>query len=185
MLSDGHISQRSPKSNARFVFAQSGKPEKREYFNLVLSLMLPFCTIGYVPYSKFWKDSRHNVEYSSISLTTMQLPCFIELRSIWYLDKVKIVPSNIKDLLTPIALAHWIMGDGSKHNEGLHLSVYSFSKSNVDLLVNALTNKFNISCSLHNTDKGSRIYINKSSTNILRPLIVEHFVPSMKYKLGI
>lgn len=42
MLSDGHISQRSPKSNARFVFAQSGKPEKREYFNLVLSLMLPF-----------------------------------------------------------------------------------------------------------------------------------------------
>src|ERR1700679_1458186 len=52
MLRDGHISQRSPKSNARFVFAQSGKPEKREYFNLVLSLMLPFCTIGYVPYSK-------------------------------------------------------------------------------------------------------------------------------------
>jgi len=58
--------------------------------------MLPFCTIGYVPYSKIWKDSRHNVEYSSISLTTMQLPCFIELRSIWYLDKVKTVPSNIK-----------------------------------------------------------------------------------------
>jgi len=29
MLSDGHISQRSPKSNARFVFAQSGKPEKK------------------------------------------------------------------------------------------------------------------------------------------------------------
>jgi hypothetical protein len=27
-LSDGHIPQRSPKGNARFVFAQSGKPEK-------------------------------------------------------------------------------------------------------------------------------------------------------------
>lgn len=48
-LHDGHISQRSPKSNARFVFTQSGKPEKNEYFNLVLSLMLPFCTTGYVP----------------------------------------------------------------------------------------------------------------------------------------
>lgn len=89
--------------------------------------MLPFCTIGYVPYSKTWKDSRHNVGYRSISLTFMQLPCFIELRSILYLDKVKIVPFNIKYLLTPIALAHLIMGDGSKHNEGLHLSVYSFS----------------------------------------------------------
>ena len=28
MLSDGHISQISPKSKARFVFSQSGKPEK-------------------------------------------------------------------------------------------------------------------------------------------------------------
>lgn len=64
--------------------------------------------------------------------------------SIWYLDNVKIVPSNIKELLTPIALAHWIMGDESKHNEGLHLNVYSFSTSYVKLLVSALTNNFNI-----------------------------------------
>jgi len=115
----------------------------------------------------------------------MQLPCFNSLRSVWYVDNIKIVPSNIKELLTPIALAHWIMGDGSKHNEGLHLSVYAFSTSEVELLVYALTQIFNINCSLHNTDKGSRIYINKASTDILRPLVVEHFVPSMKYKLGI
>ncbi len=136
--------------------------------------MYPFCTIGYVPYSKFWKDSRNNVEYSSIYLTTMQLPCFTTLRSIWYVDNIKI----------PIALAHWIMGDGNKHNEGLHLSVYLFSTSDVELLVSALTNKFNLTCSLHNTDKGSRININKALTDILRPLVVEHFVPTMKYKLG-
>jgi len=68
----------------------------------------------------------------------------------------------------------------------VYILVFTLSQNKiVDLLVSALTNKFNISCSLHNTDKGSRIYINKSSTNILRPLIVEHFVPSMKYKLGI
>ncbi len=58
------------------------------------------------------------------------------------------------------------MGDGSKHNEGLHLSVYSFSTSDVDLLISALTNNFKFSCSLHNTNKGARIYINKTSTNI-------------------
>jgi hypothetical protein len=54
ILNDGHISQRqrSPKSNARFFFAQSGKPEKKEKFNLVLFLMLLFCTISYVPYFK-------------------------------------------------------------------------------------------------------------------------------------
>jgi hypothetical protein len=94
------------------------------------------------------------------------------------------VPSNIHELLTPIALAHWIMGDGSKQNEGLHLSVYAFSPTDVDLLINALTTNFNITCSLHNTDKGPRIYINKASTNVLRPLVIDYFVPSMKYKLG-
>jgi len=77
------------------------------------------------------------------------------------------------------------MGTGSTQNEGLHLSVYSFSTSDEDLLVSALINNFNISCSLYNTNKGSRMYINKASTNNLRPLVLEHFVPSMKYKLGI
>ena len=54
------------------------------------------------------------------------------------------------------------MGDESKNNEGLHLSVDSFSTSYVDLLVSALINNFNIYCSLHNTKKGARIYINKA-----------------------
>lgn len=60
------------------------------------------------------------------------------------------------------------MGDVSQHNEGLHLSVYSFSTSDVDLLVSALTNNFNISCSWHNTNKGAKIYIHKASTNTIR-----------------
>lgn len=60
------------------------------------------------------------------------------------------------------------MGEGSQHNEGLQLSIYSISTSYVDLLINALTNKLNISCSLHNTNKGARIYINKASPNNLR-----------------
>ena len=64
MLSGGHISQRFSSGNARFVFTQSGKSEKQEYFNLVLSIMLPFCTIGYFPYFKTWTDLKSNVEYS-------------------------------------------------------------------------------------------------------------------------
>lgn len=107
LLSDGHIAQRSSKSgNARFTFSQSGKPEKREYFDFVLSLMLPFYSIGYRPYIKNWVDFRYNTSYTSITLTTLTLPCFAELRALWYLNGIKIVPQNIIELLTPIALAH-------------------------------------------------------------------------------
>lgn len=184
MLSDGHIAQRSITGNARFVFVQSGKPAKREYFNFVLTLLIPFCSANYTPYIKEWYDNKQDKMYNSISLTTMQLPCFTVLRSLWYKEAIKIVPLNIQELLTPIALAHWIMGDGSKQNEGLHLSVYAFSQSNVDLLTDALKNRYGLHCTIHTTERGPRIYINKNSVNILRPIILAHIVPSMQYKLS-
>lgn len=185
MLSDGHIQQRSITGNSRFIFAQSGKPEKHEYFNLVLEIMRPFCNANYVPYAKEWIDIRSNTIYSSISLTTMQLPCFTSLRNIWYSNSIKIVPLNIKEMLTPLALAHWIMGDGSKQNEGIHLSVYAFTPSDVELLITALNERYNIKCSIHDTEKGARIYVNKKNMEILKPLVSSHIVPSMKYKIGL
>jgi len=75
--------------------------------------------------------------YSSISVTTMQLPCWTVLRYI--LETIKIIPLNIQELLTPNA--HWIKGDCSKQNEGLHLSVYAFSQTNVDLLTDTLKHR--------------------------------------------
>ena len=183
MLSDGHIQLRSNSSNARFSFCQSGKIEKLEYFNLVLSLFLRFCTKNYKPYLKKWKDKKTNIIYSSISLTTMQLPCFNELRNLWYFNNIKIVPKNIKMLLNNIALAHWVMGDGSYQNGGLHLSVYSFSKTDIKLLIEALEENFNLQVSVHKHEKGDRLYINKNSMEILRPQIKNYIVPSMLYKI--
>jgi hypothetical protein len=67
--------------------------------------MKPFLTVGYIPYIKEWYDSKQDTVYSSISLTTMQLPCFTQLRFLWYVNGIKIIPKNIQKLLTPIALA--------------------------------------------------------------------------------
>jgi hypothetical protein len=77
------------------------------------------------------------------------------------------------------------MGDGSKQNEGIHLSVYAFSTSDVELLIKALDERYNLECSIHNTDKGPRIYVNKNSMKILRPLVSNYILPSMKYKIGL
>lgn len=183
LLSDGHISQRSKTANARFILSQSAKLTKREYFELVFTLMKPFFTINYKPYIKEWVDIKTNIKYSSISLTTMQLPCFVSLRSLWYVNGIKIIPENISELLTPIALAHWIMGDGSRQNDGLHLSVYAFTNSDVNLLIKVLTDKYGLYCTIHQTKNGPRIYIDKNSTNLLRPIVLPYIVPSLKYKI--
>jgi hypothetical protein len=51
-------------------------------------------------------DNRTKKTYSAISFTTMQLPCFNGFRVLFYdLNKKKIVPENIRELLTPRGLA--------------------------------------------------------------------------------
>jgi hypothetical protein len=117
----------------------------------------------------------------------MQLPCFISIHNAWYLNGRKRVPNNIMDILTPIGLAHWIMGDGSRQNKGLHLSVYSFTTDEVNLLIKVLNNKFGVKCSIHNhssVGNKPRIYIWQESMDLLRLQVNEYIIPSMKYKIG-
>jgi hypothetical protein len=104
LLGDGHIARRSDTGNSRLVYAQTAQLHN-EYFNYVFNIFRPFCTNDYTPYLKLFKDKRTNKEYSSLSFTTMQLPCFNLYRDLfYYLDKKK-VPDNIYKLLTDKGLA--------------------------------------------------------------------------------
>lgn len=185
LLGDGHISRRSSTSNSRFLYAQTAV-EHKEYFNYVYSFFTPFCVKDYIPQSKLVRDNRTKKTYSSISLTTMQLPCFNVYKDLFYNLNVKIVPDNIHELLTPRGLAFWIMDDGSKHGSGLHISVYAFSAADVDKLMFTLQDKFKLKTSIHlNRDKKPRIYIFKESMDTLINLVKPYFIKEMLYKLGL
>lgn len=185
MLGDGHIQLRSFTSSAKFIFGQTAKLAKREYFNHVLVLFMPFCTPGTSAYIKDFFTK--GVAYSSVSFATMQLPCFTYFRAIFYTESVKIVPIDIYELLTPVGLAYWIMDDGSRQNYGLHLNVYGFDSASVDRLLLTLRNKFDLKCTLHphsSHKDGLRIYISAESMPSLRLMISPYILPSMTYKLG-
>nr|YP_009926576.1 hypothetical protein [Wolfiporia cocos]QNH92640.1 hypothetical protein [Wolfiporia cocos]QNH92694.1 hypothetical protein [Wolfiporia cocos] len=113
----------------------------------------------------------------------MQLPCFNEFKELFYVLNEKIIPDNIYEILTPRSLAFWIMDDGSRQGDGLHISVYAFS--NIEKLIFTLENKFNLKCSIHyNRDNQPRIYIFKESMETLRSLVKPYFIKEMLYKLG-
>ena len=77
------------------------------------------------------------------------------------------------------------MDDGSRHGNGLHISVYAFTNEDVDKLMFTLQDKFNLKCSIHyNRDKKPRIYIFKESMNTLITLVKPYFIKEMLYKLG-
>ena len=104
LLGDGHISRRSSTANSRLIYAQTAITHK-EYFNYVFKIFLPFCVKDYIVQSKLVRDNRTNKTYSAISFTTMQLPCFNVYKDDFYNLNVKIVPTNIYELLTPKGLA--------------------------------------------------------------------------------
>lgn len=81
---------------------------------------------------------------------TRSLLCLTDIHSLFYVDKVKIIPYNIYDLLTPVAVAHWIQGDGTKHGNGLVLCTDSFTIGEVVTLINVLIIRYNLDCSVFN-----------------------------------
>ena len=66
-----------------------------------------------------------------LGLSTRSLPCFTELRNLFYLNGVKVILSQVFDLLTPVAFAHWICGNGSFSHGGLLYALTLLQSLNV------------------------------------------------------
>nr|AYE93399.1 LAGLIDADG homing endonuclease [Termitomyces sp.]AYE93413.1 LAGLIDADG homing endonuclease [Termitomyces sp.] len=102
----------------------------------------------------------------------------------------KVIPANIADHLTPRSLAFWIMDDGQQvKTGGVTLCTDSYNKEEVNILREALKNKFNLETSIHNK-KGfngaiyERIYIKKEGFEEIKPSLVPHMHESMYYKIN-
>ena len=90
-------------------------------------------------------DKRTGKIYNSLIFKTRMLPCFNYLGDLFYIDKVKTIPSNIGDLLTEVGLAFWIMDDGGLGSNGtLNLHTDSYTLTEVNLLIDVLKRNFDI-----------------------------------------
>jgi hypothetical protein len=126
---------------------------------------------------------KENLHYA-LEFSTRAFPCFNELYISVYRDKVKVIPKNIFDLLTPIALALWIKGEGAGLNKGLVLCTDSYTLKVVVKLVNLLKLKFDINCTIQGIKNNRpRIYVGPKSLPKLITLVKPYFLSNMLYKL--
>ena len=157
------------------------------YFYHVFELFTPYLSDDFTVKAKSFIDKRTNKSYSSVNFATLSLPCFNYYKNLFYNSEgLKIVPSNIKELLSPKGLAYWIMDDGSIQNKGLHLNTYGFSSQDVLLLKYTLENLFGentLKCTIHKHKKGERIYIWGESMDVLRHKISNFMHSNMLYKI--
>lgn len=107
ILSDGWLRFAYKRSrNVLLGFKQSSIHS--EYVWFVFNLLSHYCSSYPCLKSNGIKGNGHYAwEFS-----TRTMPCFTELFYLFYPNGVKIIPEDIYNLLTPVALAHIIMGDG-------------------------------------------------------------------------
>jgi hypothetical protein len=102
--------------------------------------------------------------------------------------KIKEVPKDlscINSLLTPLALAVWIMDDGTASGAGLKIATNSFKQEDVLFLCDVLNKKYNLYARPHrDRAEGFVIYIPKGAMPKLGLLISPYLVPSMHRKLN-
>ena len=111
--------------------------------------------------------------------------------NIFYIDKEKAVPNSL-ELLTPLALAHWISQDGSlSTSKGIYLCTDKFNPTDTIRLTNYLTNTYNLKCTTHKApgilgiNGHLRIYISAKNLKLVQDLVSKYMVSSMLYKIGL
>lgn len=139
-------------------------------------------------------NKKTNKIYSEGVFKTVSLPCFLLYHKMFYVPKpcgkgyIKIVPSNINELMSPVVLAHLIMGDGNfKSYDGI-IRIYtnSFTYEDVKNLAFSIKKNLNISVNVvHDRNNQYIITISRSQLNLVRRLLLSHMHPSMVYKLGL
>lgn len=151
------------------------------------------------------KSGNSSKLYGRISLTTKVSPLFKYYHKLFYvkfsdirisnctsekdvanLQKkyIKVIPSNIEELLTPVVIAFFICGcgDGNYHKTKkiIRLCTNNFSKTEVELLSKALLKKFKIDSRLERVRNNQfMLIIRKTQVPVLQNLVKDHIHPSM------
>ena len=124
--------------------------------------------------------------YFSLRFRTYSFASFNDIYESWYPVKgLKTLPTNLNKILTPMALAVWVMDDGSFTGYGVKIATDCFTKQEVFCLSEILQLNFGLQTSVQYQNSKWRLYIQKSSMPVLKKQIENYLVPSMRYKLGI
>ena len=168
-----------PKVNARLRFEQSNS--RKEFFFYFYEYFAPYCQSSPKLRKRF--DKRTNKIYLTWHFSTKCYPVFTNVYHLFYIDKKKVIPANIMDLMGPIALAFLIMSDAWRHNKGVTIATNSFSVAENELLIKVLNEKFALNSRLIYDHKYPSIHIPYRDLPKLQNLIVPYMHNTLLYKI--
>jgi ubiquinol-cytochrome c reductase cytochrome b subunit len=191
VLGDSHLEKRTRGLGTRVLFEQSNKNvEYLMWFHQFLG------SRGYCSFNKpklHKRIKKENKIFYHFRINSYTFSSFNWIHELFYKKDnlknkfIKIVPLNIEEYLTPLALAIWFMDDGSKLGKGVRIATNNFTLREVEFLCLVLFKKFNLIATVHTggKNKGYVLYIHTKSVPLFISIVKPHMLPSMLYKLGI
>ena len=177
LLGDGYLNYdpiKAPQINARLEFTFSSKI--LHYVRYLKYDALAFICTESEPTA--WPNPKTTgKEATQYWFSTKRLASITQLYNRWYKEvngkHIKILPLNIEELLTPLALAHWIMGDAYFANGSVKICTDNFTKEEV--LIQVLGDKFGIKATINKRSNATgnvvwRINISRLSMEKLKKI---------------
>ncbi len=106
----------------------------------------------------------------------------------FYKDGRKCIPRLIHRWLKPRSIAYWFMDDGSMKSstsKGIILNTHSYTKGEVQKLIQCLNNKYRIDAWIRKQKDGNQIYISGRSFERFYEIVRTYIIESMLYKLHV
>lgn len=131
ILGDGCISK-----TGNLNFCHSIK--QIEYINHCYDLFKNYTKSGI----KIYKNKRNNKIHKILAFDTKAI--FKKELSIFYIfdginkKRIKIIPNNINELITPVSIAYWIMDDGYFDKPNINISTHSFTLDEINPAVGGI-----------------------------------------------
>lgn len=121
--------------------------------------------------------------YPCVQFVTRTNVAFAAWRRRFYRGRRKVVPVDIASDLSPLAVAVWLMDDGSADYAGLTFQTHSFTRVETSRLAAVLRRKYGLRTGIR-ANRGSWIvYVFAESIPRLQEIVAPHVLPVFEYKL--
>jgi ubiquinol-cytochrome c reductase cytochrome b subunit len=132
----------------------------------------------------FFEQRLNGRGYPCVQFVTRTSPIFSVWHERFYRAKRKVVPTEIADLLTPVAVAVWLMDDGTADRAGISFQTHAFTIDEVRGLGSALYRLFGLRTSAIRNGGAWILYVYGSSVPALRALVEPYVLTDLRYKLN-
>ena len=116
-------------------------------------------------------DKRYYTKVVSWYFHTKTLVSLSKLYCLFYINGKKVLPENIGAMLTPFALAVWIMDDGCLYKQSLIINTQNFSLDEQRCLQEVFKEKYNVEIGIHKDRRNFRLYFPKEATKRILQII--------------